>query len=149
MASTFDVREDISLPVNFNYTYTKAEFQNDFVSAFDEWGNVTAGDELPYIPEHQFFVSAGVVAPKWEMHVAGKYVDEMRTQAGSGSIPANQGTDAHFVVDLAGEIEIFDNTRLFGTVDNLFDAEYVAARRPAGARPGKPMTALAGIKFEF
>ena len=140
---------DISLPINFNYTYTQAEFQNSFVSGFDEWGSVSAGDELPYIPEHQFYISAGVVAPKWEMHVAGKYVDEMRTQAGSDSIPAGQGTDEHFIVDVAGEYEVFDNTRIFFTADNLFDTEYVAARRPAGARPGKPLTALAGIKFEF
>jgi len=140
---------NLSVPINFNYTYTKAEFQNDFVSAFDEWGTVNAGDELPYIPEHQFFVSAGVVAPKWEVHVAGKYVGEMRTQAGSGSIPSDEGTDAHFVMDVAGEYEVYKGTRLFATVDNLFDTDYVAARRPAGARPGKPLTALAGLKFEF
>lgn len=140
---------NLSFPISFNYTFTQAEFQNSFVSAFDEWGNVTAGDELPYIPEHQFYLSAGVIAPTWEFHVGGKYVDEMRTQAGSGAIPANEGTDSHFVVDVAGEIEVFENTRLFGTVDNLFDVEYTAARRPAGARPGKPMTALAGVKFEF
>ena len=140
---------DLSLPITFNYTYTKAEFQNSFVSSFDEWGSVTSGDELPYIPEHQFYVSAGVVAPDWEVHVAGKYVDEMRTQAGSGSIPSDEGTDAHFIMDVAGEYEVFEGTRLFATVDNLFDTEYVAARRPAGARPGKPLTALAGLKFEF
>ena len=148
-APVFKMREDISFPINFNYTFTQTEFQNSFVSSFDEWGNVSSGDELPYIPEHQFFISAGVATPKWEINVAGKYVDEMRTQAGSGSIPPNQGTDEHFIVDVAGEYELFDNTRLFGTVDNLFDTEYVAARRPAGARPGKPLTALAGIKFEF
>lgn len=140
---------EVSLPINFNYTYTKAEFQNSFVSGFDEWGSVSAADELPYIPKHQFYVSAGVVAPKWEMHVAGKYVDEMRTQAGSGSIPVGQGTDEHFIVDVAGEYEIFDGTRFFATADNLFDIEYVAARRPAGARPGKPLTVLAGLKFKF
>lgn len=148
-ADVINIRNDISLPLAFNYTFTHAEFQNSFTSAFDEWGNVTAGDELPYIPEHQFFLSAGVVAPLWEIHAAGKYVDEMRTQAGSGSIPAGQGTDPHFIIDVAGEYELFDNTRLFGTVDNLFDTDYVAARRPAGARPGKPLTALAGVKFEF
>lgn len=148
-AEFFDVPDDMSLPVSFNYTYTNAEFQNSFVSSFNEWGNVSAGDALPYIPEHQFYLSAGVVSPKWEIHVAGKYVDEMRTQAGTGSIPAEEGTDAHFVVDMAGEYEVFNNTRLFATVDNLFDKEYVAARRPAGARPGKPLTAIAGLKFKF
>ncbi len=140
---------NVSLPINFNYTYTRAEFQNSFVSNFDEWGNVSAGDELPYIPAHQFFVSAGVVHPQWEMHVSGKYVAEMRTQAGSGATPAGQGTDESFIVDVAGEYEILDQTRLFFTADNLFDTEYVAARRPAGAKPGKPMTALAGLKFKF
>ncbi len=140
---------DLSFPVNFNYTYTQAEFGNSFVSGFNEWGNVSKGDELPYIPEHQFFISAGVVAPLWKFSIASKYVDQMRTQAGSGSIPAGQGTDAHFIVDIAGEYEILNNTRLFGTVDNLFDKKYVAARRPSGARPGKPLTALTGIKFEF
>lgn len=148
-APALSISEEISVPINFNYTYTQAEFQNNFVSGFDEWGNVSAGDELPYIADHQFFVSAGVVAPKWEMHVAGKYVDEMRTQAGTGSIPEGQGTDSHFIVDLAGEYEVLAGTRVFGTVDNLFDTEYVAARRPAGARPGKPLTALIGLKFEF
>lgn len=148
-SKALDMPSDISLPINFNYTYTKAKFQNNFVSAFDEWGNVSAGDELPYIPEHQFYVSAGVVAPTWEAHIGGKYVGEMRTQAGSGSIPNDEGTDAHFIVDVAGEYEIFSNTRLFGTVDNIFDKEYVAARRPAGARAGKPLTALAGVKFAF
>lgn len=148
VAPMFNIAE-ISLPINFNYTYTQAEFGNSFTSGFDEWGNVTSGDELPYIPEHQFFISAGVVTPLWELHVAGKYIDKMRTQAGTGSIPAEQGTDAHFIIDLAGEYEVLNNTRVFGTVDNLFDKEYVAARRPAGARPGKPLTVLAGIKFEF
>jgi len=89
------------------------------------------------------------VAPLWELNVSGKYVDEMRTQAGTGSIARGQGTDSHFIVDLAGEYEVIENTRLFFTADNIFDTEYVASRRPAGARPGKPMTALAGIKFEF
>ena len=119
------------------------------MSSFDEFGTVTAGDELPYIPNHQIYMSAGVEAPKWEAHVSGKFIDEARTQAGSGSIPAGQGTDAHFVVDVAAEYEVMDKTRLFFTADNIFDQEYVAARRPAGARPGKPATAIAGIKFKF
>lgn len=153
-AASYDVAKhfnigEISLPVGFNYTYTQAEFDSSFTSSFDEWGTVTAGDELPYIPEHQFFLTAGIVHPKWEINAAGKFVDEMRTQAGSGSIQSGQGTDAHFVVDLAGEYEVYDQTRAFVNIENLFDETYVAARRPAGARPGKPLTFLAGVKYEF
>jgi Fe(3+) dicitrate transport protein len=138
-----------SIPLAFNYTYTSAEFKSDFNSDFDEWDSVKSGDELPYIPEHQFYVSAGIVYPQWQAHVGGKYVDEMRTKAGSGSVSSDGKTDSHFIVDLAGEYRISEGIRFFSTLDNVFDKEYVAARRPAGARPGKPFTALAGLKFKF
>lgn len=150
----YDLAELISnatlkYPVSFNYTYTSAEFQTNFESEFDEWGSVNAGDELPYIPEHQFFVSAGVEADKWSVNVAGKYVGEMRTEAGSGPIESGSGTDEHFVVDLAGEYEVYKNTRLFANIYNVTDETFVAARRPAGARPGAPRTFLGGVKFKF
>lgn len=148
-ATAFNAPDGMMIPLNFNYTFTDAEFNNSFTSSFDEWGTVNAGDELPYIPEHQFFVSAGVVMPKWQVNVAGKFVDEMRTTAGSGDIPDGEGTDAHFVMDLAAEYEVVENTRAFFTAENIFDEEYVAARRPAGARPGKPATFLIGAKYAF
>lgn len=140
---------NLKLPVGLAYTYTKAEFQNSFTSSFEEWGNVTAGDELPYVPDHKITVTAGVEHKVWEIHLAGTFVDEMRTTAGSGPVSYGEGTDAHFVLDASAEYEILENTRLFATADNLLDREYVAARRPAGARPGKPLTVLAGVKYVF
>lgn len=148
IASALNIKE-VKLPISFNYTLTNAEFKNSFTSNFDEWGSVTAGDELPYIPEHQFFVSGGVVHSNWEAHISGKYMHAMRTQAGSGSIIGIESTDSHFVVDLAVEYSFYKKTRAFITIDNLFNEEYVAARRPAGARPGKPLTLLAGVKYKF
>lgn len=136
-------------PVSINYTYTQAEFGSSFNSSFSEWGNVTDGDELPYIPQHQVYVSAGVEADKWLVNASAKFVDEMRTVAGSGPIPTGSGTDAHVVVDLTGEYEVYKNTRLFAAAYNITDEEYVAARRPAGARPGAPRTVLTGLKLKF
>ncbi|MDA0781505.1 MAG: TonB-dependent receptor [Rickettsiales bacterium] len=136
-------------PVGIGYTYTKAEFGSSFDSAFDEWGSVTDGDELPYVPEHQVYISAGVEAEKWALNASAKYVDEMRTVAGSGSIPSGSGTDEHIILDIAGEYEVYKNTRVFATLHNVTDEEYVAARRPAGARPGAPRTLLAGLKLKF
>ncbi|PIR37429.1 MAG: TonB-dependent receptor [Alphaproteobacteria bacterium CG11_big_fil_rev_8_21_14_0_20_39_49] len=136
-------------PVGIGYTYTKAEFGSSFDSAFDEWGSVTDGDELPYVPEHQVYISAGVEADKWALNASAKYVDEMRTVAGSGSIPSGSGTDEHIILDIAGEYEVYKNTRVFATLHNVTDEEYVAARRPAGARPGAPRTLLAGLKLKF
>lgn len=139
----------LHFPARLAYTFTSAEFQNSFDSDFDEWGSVTKGDDLPYIPEHQLYVSAGVAADKWMINASGKFMDSMRTVAGSGSIPVSEKTDAHIVIDLNSEYELQDNVRAFVAVENLFDEEYIAARRPAGARPGQPRTILAGMKVAF
>lgn len=139
----------LKYPVSINYTYTQAEFGSSFNSSFSEWGNVRSGDELPYIPEHQIYVAAGVEADKWLVNASAKFVDEMRTTAGSGAIQSGSGTDEHIVVDLMGEYEVYKNTRFFTTLHNVTDEEYVAARRPAGARPGAPRTIIAGLKVKF
>ena len=136
-------------PVRFNYTYTKATFETSFNSTFAEWGNVTSGDELPYIPEHQFTLGAGIVDDTWQFNIQGTFVGEMRTTAGQGDIAAGEGTDEHFIVDVSGEYEFYKDTRAYFTVNNLFDEEYVAARRPAGARPGLPQIFFVGLKYNF
>lgn len=137
------------LPLTFSYTFTQGEFKNSFVSSFEEWGTVTAGDELPYQPKNQVYLSAGVETDQWGVSVGAKFVDEMRTRAGSGAIPANRRVDAHWTMDAAGEYKINNTITAFATVENLLDEEYVAARRPAGVRPGMPMNAMAGIKITW
>ena len=73
----------------------------------------------------------------------------MRTSAGSGAIPNGEGTDAHFIMDASAEMEVLEDTRAYLTAYNLLGNEYVAARRPAGARPGAPFTLIGGMKYEF
>ncbi len=137
------------LPFNINYTYTSSEFDSSFTSSFDEWGTVTKGDELPYVPEHQIFTSIGVEANKWSSYFSAKYISEMRTEAGSGAIAYGSGTDDHLVFDATAEYKIDNNNKLFLSLYNITDEEYVVARRPAGARPGAPLSVLAGIKVKF
>ena len=136
-------------PLNINYTYTQAEFGSSFNSSFSEWGNVTEGDELPYIAKNQISISFGIEDDKWLVNASAKFVDKMRTVAGSGPILDESATDAHVVIDLTGEYEVQKNIRVFTTAYNITDEVYVAARRPAGARPGAPGTIIAGLKFKF
>lgn len=136
-------------PVKATYTYTQTEFQSSFNSSFSEWGNVRAGDELPYIAPHQLYVSAGVEDGGWKASIGAKYMAEMRTVAGSGPLREDRKTDANTVFDLNGEYELVEGVRAFGTVQNLFDEEYIAARRPAGLRPGAPQILFAGVKASF
>ena len=134
-----------AIPMRLAYTFTSAEFKSSFESKFEPWGTVEAGDELPYLPEHQLYASVGLNRAKWRVNLTANYVSEMRTVAGQGPIPANQSTDDFLVFGLSAEYGIASWSSLFAGVQNLTDQRYIVARRPAGARPGLPRTLLAGI----
>lgn len=137
------------LPVKIGYTYTKAEFQSNFNSTFAEWGNVIKGYKLPYISPHQIYVSFGVEDENWSVSTSAKYMDRMRTVAGSGPVQKSRSTDRHIVLDVSGDYKLHDNATAFMSINNLLDEKYIAARRPAGARPGSPQMIFAGVKIHL
>lgn len=139
----------LSIPLSAIYTWTEGEFRTSFQSAFSEWGNVTRGDELPYVPEHQLTLNAGLEGQVWRVFLTVNYVDEARAVAGSGSIAADERIDSRTLVDLSGEYDVNEKLRLFASVENLGDEVYNVALRPAGSRPGAPRTVLAGVKLRF
>jgi Fe(3+) dicitrate transport protein len=140
----------VSFPLLLTYTWTPlAEFSNSFDSDYNPWGDVVSGDELPYIPENLWQVSAGVVGGKWESFLNVNYTDEMRTVADQGTIASNEKIDAYVVVDIAGKYFVTENIAMIGRVDNLLDNDYLVSRRPAGLRPGKPRQLFAGVQMGF
>jgi Fe(3+) dicitrate transport protein len=147
--STLIEKSAYRYPVKLTYTYTDATFQSSFNSGFAEWGNVRAGDELPYLPPHQFYVSAGVEQDDWAASISAKYNQKIRTVAGSGPLNETNSTDSNTVFDVNGEVEVSEGARVFGTVQNLFNEKYIAAARPAGFRPGAPQIVFVGLKTTF
>lgn len=139
----------LSVPLAAIYTYTDAEFKTSFNSGFGPWGNVTAGDKLPYVPEHQLTLTAGLEGETWRTNVIANYVDEARAVAGQGAIPANQRIDERVVVDLSAELDVVPGVSLMAVVENITDEVYLVSFDPAGARPGKPRTILGGVRFTF
>ncbi|TDI08424.1 MAG: TonB-dependent receptor, partial [Acidobacteria bacterium] len=142
----------VRLPVHFAYTFTHGEFKNSFESDFEPWGNVAVGDELPYLPRHQFNARIGLEKARWRLAVEANAVSGMRTKAGQGPIPPLEATDSYLVFSLSGEYDLTAEKRsvsLFLSVRNLTDQAYITARRPAGARPGLPRTLMGGIKFRL
>ena len=140
----------LSIPFRLNYTYTTSEFKSSFDTSFADWSpSVEAGDELPYLPEHQLTAETSVRNDRWGLHLSANYVGEMRTVAGQGSIPENQKTDSRVVFDLSGEYTIFGNYRLFAQVRNVGDETYIVARRPYGVRPGLKRSFLFGVSANF
>lgn len=140
----------VRIPVDVEYTWThEAEFQSAFESGFDPWGTVEAGDELPYVPEHQLRASAGVVNPPWRFNLAANYIGTLRTRAGQGAFEPSESIDSHVVWDLVAAWSFTPKLSTYVKVDNLFDETYVAARRPAGVRPGLPRTLYLGLTYRL
>lgn len=139
----------ISLPIDFAYTYTDAEFQGGFASSFKPWGAVEDGDKVPYIPDHQFNIGLGAVGERWDVRMNANYTSKTRATAGQGGIALEDKIDGRWVVDLATTVRVYDGVSLYVKAENLFDKAYVVARRPSGLRPGQPQTFSGGFKATF
>lgn len=140
---------NFSLPLTIAYTFTDATFQNSFDSNVGIWGTVENGDEVPYLSRHQFNIGLSFIATKFEAHANARYRGEFRTQAGSGSIPANEKVGSNFLVDLSVKYHLNKNLSLTSNLINVLDNEYEVARVPAGLRPGHPFGVYGGFEFRF
>ena len=140
----------LSLPTTLTYTFTDTEFQSSFnASLYELWGEVTAGDELPYVPEHQIGLNIETTIDAWDFTTRLKYKSEQRTAAGQGSIPSNEKIGSIFVTDLAASRMISEQTSLTIYINNLFDEEYEVSRHPDGLRPGAPRSFAVGLSSTF
>jgi Fe(3+) dicitrate transport protein len=140
---------NFSLPLTMTYTFTDAEFQNNFNSNVGIWGKVDSGDEVPYISRHQFNAGLSFIAEKFEAHANARYRGEFRTQAGTGDIPSNEKVGSNFILDISAKYHLTDNFSLTTNVINMLDTEYEVSRVPAGLRPGHPFGIYGGFEFRL
>ena len=148
----------VSANLDARYTLTLSEFQNGFSSGNPQFEDVQPGDRLPYVPEHQGNVSGSLGVPIGELiaslSVSYTFVDRMRDRASSGSIGDNGLTEEDFsdrqhIVDLSVQVDMTEQSRVYLRIDNILDEDYLASRRPFGARPGRPFTVQLGYTHRF
>jgi len=153
ISHTVALTDNIDMPLSAVYTYSKSEFKQSFVSDFPLWGNVTAGDEVPYLPKNQLTLTLELASNRWQAAVLVKYVDEMKETSGSGEHINFVGvnTSALTVVDFSASHEIGDGDdgNIYLKFDNIFDVVESISHRPYGARPSKPRQAVIGYKISF
>lgn len=132
-------------PFELNYTYTKAEFQTAFTSTSEEWGlgAVRKGDPLPYVPENQYTLNAGLERGKWKTDVRFTWTGDQYDSAAAG----RKTVDAYGVVDLDLKYYLAKESFAYLKVDNLLDNEYIVSYRPYGARPGKDRMFQVGLRY--
>lgn len=143
--ATYDVinnrEKGFKIPVTISYTLTDTELKNNFKSTI--WGTVESGDEIPYIAKNQLAVTTAFETEKFNFALSGKYVDAFRTEAGVGTIPANNRVASNIIIDFSAKYHLNKKISLMGNIINLMDKEYAVSRVPAGLRPGQPF----GINF--
>ncbi|WP_297703518.1 TonB-dependent receptor [uncultured Eudoraea sp.] len=147
--SALNNHKNLRLPITFAYTLTNAEFRSSFDSPNDIWGEVTVGDEMPYIPKHQFNALISLEHPSYELNLSGRYNGSFRTKAGSGRIPANELVPSSFVIDLSAKYHLNDHFSINGRIINLLDETYAVSRVPAGLRPGHPFGGFIGVLLQY
>jgi Fe(3+) dicitrate transport protein len=135
----------ISVPLNITYTYIDSEFDTDIAdTAF--FGDVSAGDSIPYIPENQGQLSLGLEANNWSAYVNGVYVDQVCVKASCAEF---EQTDGSFTVDISGNYQVSNDLKLFARIENLTDEQDIVSRQPYGARPNKTRTFSVGAQYTF
>ena len=134
----------ISIPFSFSYTLTNAKFLTDFGSTQDIWGQVSNGDRIPYIPQHQLNSNIGFKTNKFEINLNGNYNGKFSTIAdGSIEIPS------YFIFDISFKYKVKPGITFTSKAINLFDENYSVSRAPAGLRPGHPFGFYGGFEYVF
>jgi Fe(3+) dicitrate transport protein len=139
----------LRLPLRVAYTFTESEFLTSFSSSDPIFGTVQAGDAIPYVPPHQLSATAGLEAERWALDASLLYVAAMRERAGRGDGPDALLTDESVVLDVSGSVRLLSWLRAYVNVRNVLDGQFVASRRPFGARPNAPRWLQAGLRAEF
>lgn len=133
------------MPLRINYTYIDAEFDTDIADT-DFFGDVSKGDPLPFIPDHQFNVQLGFEAARWASYVNATYVDKVCTRSPCSEFLV---TDSTFTVDLSAQVDITSRLQLYGRLENLFDENALLGRQPDGARPNKDRSFTVGVRMRL
>jgi Fe(3+) dicitrate transport protein len=108
------------------------------------------GKSIAYVPDFQMYTSIGMETNDWSVALGAKYLDDTFTNDEN-----TFRTGKAFIFDLNAGMNVPVNSngikdaRLFVNVDNLFDKVIVASEHEYGKRPNKPLSVMAGVKFDF
>ena len=134
-----------AVPLQLSYTWMDAQFDSDIADS-EFFGDVSNGDPVPYIPDHQLFVSLGLESGPWSTYLSGTYVDSVCTRASCGAF---EQTESSLTVDLGAHYRLSKALELYAVMENLTRELDIVGRQPYGARPGKDRSWLLGARLAF
>lgn len=139
---------EISVPVGLSVTAQRTTFQQSFSSDNPAWGEVTAGDVVPYVPTLQVALSSGLRRGPLDVSIAGRYVARVADVPGVlADLDDTQTTDAVMQLDAAASWRFGRFGSAFVQAQNLTGAMPVVSLRPFGARPTLPRLIVVGWRL--
>jgi Fe(3+) dicitrate transport protein len=143
------ITDKIWIPIELQYTFTDARFNNSFESDFDAWGQVEDGDRLPYIAPHVWSLTSGFKSGNWAITGSVNFMGEMRIVAGQGPTTDREVINERLLLSVNANYSLTANTNLSLGIHNLTNRVYSVATRPAGWRPGAPRNIVLGLEARF
>ena len=147
LSSALDISPNagFAVPLEVVYTYIDGSFDTDIADT-DFFGDVRAGDPVPYILRHQFYATVGVRKEPFSGHLSVNHVDAACVRASCGEF---ETTDESLTLDLAANYQLTDWVGIFARVENIADADDIVGRHPYGARPNKGRTFAMGVDLAW
>ncbi|MBT5378116.1 MAG: TonB-dependent receptor [Opitutae bacterium] len=142
---------EFSVPVGIAVTWTNAEFESTTrTDGESRYEGGASGNAIPFIPDLQYNLRAGLVYDKFSTFLNYSYQDSVFVNA---SNTAENGFDAkidsYSVLDWSATYQISEDLSVFGKVTNLTDKDYAVSDLPEGLRPGAPRLFQLGASYKF
>ena len=122
-------------------TATRAYFIESFSSEFDGWGEVSAGDLMPYIPKLQCAFQHKWEKKRWTISSQLQYLSPRKSAAEMDDYDLPKS----LVINEAVRYALTENITLKLSLQNATNTRHVVAARPAGYRTFAPRMALLSI----
>ncbi len=148
-------------PWYYSMTFSHARIRTPTTAAQQEslFAGAESGNQVPYVPAVQLNFGTGIIYKAWNLNIDAYYSDPTFTTANNadsqlnpvnGILNARFGrTDAFFIVDISGGYRYNEHVRLFASMHNVTNQEYIVSRHPHGPRPGMPFNMFGGLEITF
>ncbi len=134
----------LSMPLEGSYTLTQSRFQSSFVSEFPQFGDVSAGDSLPYLPQHQAAGRIGLRGKRFSSAMGLIFRSELLDSA--GDFERDLTVPSLVLLDASLNVQVRPSTQLYLSATNLLNNTAPTAWRPVGLRPSAPRQVMLGVK---
>jgi Fe(3+) dicitrate transport protein len=146
----------VQTPMYMAATYTDARFMSSVGSDDEEsiFSGAVQDNKLPYIPEISVSFGFGAIYKKLSANIDANFVSSAfadGSNMGATSTPSERfgKIDSRIVIDAALGYQYSKKVRIFSSVKNLANSQYMVSRQPSGPRPGAPLTVMGGLEFSL